>query len=561
MAETLKAVPSLLSVETVVAVLKLIHSCDSSSSLNDPALLRFMLESSVAVLQDANGRLKDVQTSGSMVLATDAQATRCSIAPLIFHSLELLTANVVENKPKKVKQIKSLPQLCVDSIEQLFCFGVASSTPSFLSHISELIHSTFSELDAELDTYINNKQQAAEASKTNSNRPLDLTSTQRNQMSVHVGMIKIESVFVDLVSKGYQTEALSIVKVMDHLVDLLDEDEMKIHTEWFKNICYEDAITESPLIEASVQLHIRTSKTLTVLYSLCTDVRRFLGDIEEEDEETRYTPPTDTPKTPVSVYAILSSLNAVKSVITVVLGQCKQFFDEVESLLSRLNRLHPSDLFCNEDEVITESDLGSKIGKLEDDLYLLLTKQAKIIDELAQTALQETETHNLIKLLIQVYKTIGSLTKRLIPLKQSIPPRNFSKLVEYCAKSLTTNVYNLRSFKQGWSKDTKSTASKESKLVPLLIFNIENYERFLIKLSKATKVDFMRSVARSSAHDFKINYKKVAAAHKEEDEEQEGGRGGGRGKEEDEEEDAEDYIFLALPGLVLETALRFWLLI
>lgn len=45
---------------------------------------------------------------------------------------------------------------------------------------------------------------------------------------------------------------------------------------------------------------------------------------------------------------------------------------------------------------------------------------------------------------------------------------------------------------------------RENKCIPDLIFQIEDYEKYLILLSKATKINLLRHAKRSTARDFKI---------------------------------------------------------
>lgn len=45
---------------------------------------------------------------------------------------------------------------------------------------------------------------------------------------------------------------------------------------------------------------------------------------------------------------------------------------------------------------------------------------------------------------------------------------------------------------------------RENRCIPDLIFQIEDYEKYLIQLSKATKINLLRHAKRSTARDFKI---------------------------------------------------------
>lgn len=59
------------------------------------------------------------------------------------------------------------------------------------------------------------------------------------------------------------------------------------------------------------------------------------------------------------------------------------------------------------------------------------------------------------------------------------------------------------------SRNTKirgivSKIKRENRCIPDLIFQIEDYEKYLIQLSKATKINLLRHAKRSTSRDFKI---------------------------------------------------------
>ncbi|VDP99953.1 unnamed protein product [Trichobilharzia regenti] len=56
-----------------------------------------------------------------------------------------------------------------------------------------------------------------------------------------------------------------------------------------------------------------------------------------------------------------------------------------------------------------------------------------------------------------------------------------------------------------------SRSIKDSRLIPQLIYAIEQYERFLMQLSKKSKVNLMRNVKLSTTRDFRINQATLVA--------------------------------------------------
>lgn len=94
------------------------------------------------------------------------------------------------------------------------------------------------------------------------------------------------------------------------------------------------------------------------------------------------------------------------------------------------------------------------------------------------------------------------------------------KLVKLSGSHLTPVCYSFISYVQNKSKSLNYTGEKkekpatvatamarvlrETKPIPNLIFAIEQYEKFLIHLSKRSKVNLMQHMKLSTSRDFKI---------------------------------------------------------
>lgn len=55
----------------------------------------------------------------------------------------------------------------------------------------------------------------------------------------------------------------------------------------------------------------------------------------------------------------------------------------------------------------------------------------------------------------------------------------------------------------------KAKILRETKMIPNLIFAVEQFERHLIQLSRKSRVDFMQYMKRSTSRDFKIQVDKI----------------------------------------------------
>lgn len=77
----------------------------------------------------------------------------------------------------------------------------------------------------------------------------------------------------------------------------------------------------------------------------------------------------------------------------------------------------------------------------------------------------------------------------------------FASIVALCIVAYLINGLNLQDQNENQSF---SKIRREGRTIPNLIYHIEDYERYLIQLSRITKVNLMRHAKRSTARDFKI---------------------------------------------------------
>lgn len=67
----------------------------------------------------------------------------------------------------------------------------------------------------------------------------------------------------------------------------------------------------------------------------------------------------------------------------------------------------------------------------------------------------------------------------------------------------------------------RAKIQRESRMIPNLIFAVEQFERHLIQLSRKSKIDFMQYMKRSTSRDFKIQMNLINQESSEEEEEEE----------------------------------------
>ena len=125
----------------------------------------------------------------------------------------------------------------------------------------------------------------------------------------------------------------------------------------------------------------------------------------------------------------------------------------------------------------------------------------------------------IVKMLTKVYKSMGDMAKHMATQKGRAPEAAFVGLCDKQIQELTSAVYSFLEelFPENQSEEEEEEGKenrekkvlsnrikKEARRIPNLIYNIEDCERKLIVLSKASGVNLMRNAKRSTARDFKL---------------------------------------------------------
>ncbi|CAI9118850.1 OLC1v1020477C2 [Oldenlandia corymbosa var. corymbosa] len=200
-------------------------------------------------------------------------------------------------------------------------------------------------------------------------------------------------------------------------------------------------------------------------------------------------------------------------------------------------------------------DPNRKIGPrlaLEESLYSRMQAVVKVLSYFVLMNLKDPQAEHFLSLAAKLYKDLARVAKLQISPRgciQALPSLKYQKLVEITCRQLTAPLYKFMDMVQKNQQEctnTKGMASKirrENKCIPDLIFQIEDYEKYLILLSKATKTNLLRYAKRSTSRDFKILDTKDFAMEEEEEEEERNGdneENAAEGDEPSEEECGEE---------------------
>ncbi|MCL7040151.1 hypothetical protein MKW94_023675, partial [Papaver nudicaule] len=150
---------------------------------------------------------------------------------------------------------------------------------------------------------------------------------------------------------------------------------------------------------------------------------------------------------------------------------------------------------------------------LEEALYSRCMALVNLLSCFAEMNLNDVLAEQFLKLTARFYKYLALMAKlRIAPkgCKQLLPGAKFEKLAEVTCRSLTAPLYKFVNLMQNnqqenaQSKGILNKIKRENRSIPDLIFQVEDYEKYLIQLSKVSKVNLLRHAKRSTARDFKI---------------------------------------------------------
>ncbi|KAF6735606.1 Fanconi anemia group I protein [Oryzias melastigma] len=298
---------------------------------------------------------------------------------------------------------------------------------------------------------------------------------------------------------------------------------------WTVKICketsFEDSAFSKGLLSLLFNLHVLYKSPAGLLLELCQDIHSQLGDIDEDVEVEKQ-----------NIFAIINMKTASNAVLF-VLSQVDKILDEVEWLIAR-KKSQASSEKPNGGE---DTQSASRQDPVEKAVTLQLGTLVTALNELVQTSLQPGNcTITLLRVLSRTYSILTTLVKYYIQVctsQHSALPARFEKLVKLSGSHLTPQCYAFITYAQSGEtvegdekkKKKKNEANtvasakllRETKATPNLIFSIEQYEKYLITLSKKSKVNLMQYMKLSTSRDFRINATTLEAALQEQDHSQE----------------------------------------
>ncbi|XP_077119593.1 Fanconi anemia group I protein [Ranitomeya variabilis] len=326
-------------------------------------------------------------------------------------------------------------------------------------------------------------------------------------------------------------EAVLLVSVLSTLYRFLDTSSQQFvqMLSWIVKICKDTDLEDVQFCKGIMTLlfsmHSLFKSPVSQLRELSQDIHGHLGDIDEDIEVEKQ-----------SHFRIVNVKTAAPTVTLLVLGQAAKVLDEVDWLITKLK----TQLGSEKIPVDGGTQDPNPREQMEKAIILQLGTLLTACHELVQTALPVGSCMDtLLKELTKMYTVLTALVKYYLQVCTShagkIPTR-LEKLVKLSGSHLTPQCYAFITYAQTIQSESISGEKKkkedgaaissakllrDTKPIPNLIFAIEKYEEFLIKLSKKSKVNLMQYIKLSTSRDFKINTASLDAAMQEKGSEEE----------------------------------------
>ncbi|KAG0478530.1 hypothetical protein HPP92_013249 [Vanilla planifolia] len=205
-----------------------------------------------------------------------------------------------------------------------------------------------------------------------------------------------------------------------------------------------------------------------------------------------------------------STKSAVAAALMQFIETCLVELDwSVSKLKAEFNIKHDFNIFIMDNRFVERPPgmLGEEMVHSRSEALVL------VLSAIAEMNLEDSLAEQFLKLTAKFYKLLSRMAKLQIApkgCKQLLPGQKFQKLAEVTCRRLTCALYNFVTSVQ-WNQQANARGKgmlnrikRENRCIPDLIFQIEDYERYLIQLSKLTNVNLLRNAKRSTTRDFRI---------------------------------------------------------
>ncbi|TYI64279.1 hypothetical protein E1A91_D09G077200v1 [Gossypium mustelinum] len=271
------------------------------------------------------------------------------------------------------------------------------------------------------------------------------------------------------------------------------------HGAWAIRMCKTNNTTNSSIAKSMVRLATSLSSPptdLLVAQEMLKELLKFIG-------------PNNSDLSQVSEYLVVnqSTTIAIASCLLQITDNVIIDVDWSTKKLKAASQVAQKTIHHNQNG---EHNLGFTFEEI---VYSRVKAVVEVLSSFVLMSLKDNQAEHFLRLTARFYKNLALISKlKIAPKgqKQLLPSLQFQKLVELTCKELTVPLYNfVAEMQQAQQENANSKGminkiKRENKCIPELIFQIEDYEKHLIRLSKATKMNLLKHAKRSTCRDFKI---------------------------------------------------------
>nr|XP_037843629.1 Fanconi anemia group I protein isoform X2 [Chlorocebus sabaeus] len=487
---------SLLSMKFVSSLLTVLFRDSTQSHQESLSVLRSSSEFMRYAVNIALQKVQQLKETGH-VSGPDGQnpdkifQNLCDITRVLLWRYTSIPTSVEESGKKE--KGKSISLLCLEGLQKIF------------SAVQQFYQPKIQQFLRALDVTDKEGEEREDA---------DVSVTQRTAFQIRQFQRSLLNLLSSQEEDFNSKEALLLVTVLTSLSKLLEPSSPQFvqMLSWTSKICKEnsreDALFCKSLMNLLFSLHVLYKSPVVLLRDLSQDIHGHLGDIDQDVEVEK-----------TNHFAIVNLRTAAPTICLLVLSQAEKVLEEVDWLITKLKGQVSQETVS--EEASSQTTLPNQ--PVEKAIVMQLGTLLTFFHELVQTALPSGScVDTLLKDLCKMYTTLTALVRYYLQVCQSSGgiPKNMEKLVKLSGSHLTPVCYSFISYVQNKSKSLNYTGEKkekpatvaaamarvlrETKPIPNLIFAIEQYEKFLIHLSKRSKVNLMQHMKLSTSRDFKI---------------------------------------------------------
>lgn len=290
---------------------------------------------------------------------------------------------------------------------------------------------------------------------------------------------------------------------------------------WATELLSERQVTDTGIVKTVMHVclnYTENNNDLRRAGHLCQRLLEVIGDCDENAEMVEGIDNADEKLVCAKSIQQETSLAVVDAVLDVLEGALL----DVEWCLSRMTSLEgsidntsieadSSHFKESQDEhidVFQQQVVVKQAIRAEDAAQLRLEGVVRTLRGLARCAIAKwTQQERLLRLITKTYRVLcisaQAQTKRC-----GDPRTSFTSLVNEC-KGLAPTLWTYLAFAGGETAADRSLkgasrASKEARVMPQLIYEVERFEKVLIAVQKKTRINILRGMRRNIARDFRI---------------------------------------------------------